>query len=42
METTMFTNTTTHESMLANQILTDMDANPSKYAAGTVWTIARA
>ena len=42
METTMFTNTTTHETMLANQILTDMDTTPSKYSTGTVWTIARA
>ena len=42
MDTTMLTNTTTHETMSANQILTDMDANPSKYATGTVWTIARA
>ena len=42
MDTTMLTNTTTSETMSANQILTDMDATPSKYAAGTVWTIARA
>ena len=42
MDTTMLTNTTTHETMSANQILTDMDANPSKYSTGTVWTIARA
>ena len=42
MDTTMLTNTTTHETMSANQILADMDSNQSKYAAGTVWTIARA
>ena len=42
MNTTMLTNTTTHETMSANQILADMDSNQSKYAAGTVWTIARA
>ena len=42
LNATMLTNTTTHESMSANQILTDMDANPSKYATGTIWTIARA
>ena len=39
LNTTMLTNTTTHETMSANQMLTDMDANPSKYAAGTVWTL---
>ena len=42
MDTAMLTNTTTHETMSANQILTDMDANPSKYATGTIWTTARA
>ena len=42
MDTTMLTNTTTHESMSANQMLADMDTTPSKYATGTVWTIARA
>ena len=42
MDTTMLTNTTTHETMSANQIIADMDANPSKYSTGTVWTIARA
>ena len=39
MDAIMLTNTTTHESMSANQILTDMDANPSKYATGTIWTL---
>ena len=39
MDTTMLTNTTTGETMSANQILTDMDTNPSKYATGTVWTL---
>ena len=39
MNTTMLTNTTTHETMSANQMLTDMDSNPSKYATGTVWTL---
>ena len=42
MDAIMLTNTTTSETMSANQILTDMDSNPSKYAAGTVWTTARA
>lgn len=42
MDTTMLTNTTTSNTMSANQILTDMDTTPSKYATGTVWTIARA
>ena len=39
MDTTMLTNTTTHETMSANQILTDMDSNQSKYATGTIWTL---
>ena len=39
MDATMLTNTTTHEPMSANQILADMDSNPSKYATGTVWTL---
>ena len=39
LDATMLTNTTTHETMSANQILTDMDATPSKYATGTVWTL---
>ena len=39
MDTTMLTNTTTHETMSANQILTDMDSTPSKYSTGTVWTL---
>ena len=39
MNTTMLTNTTTSETMSANQILTDMDTNPSKYATGTIWTL---
>ena len=42
MNTTMLTNTTTGETMSAKQMLTDMDTNPSKYATGTIWTIARA
>ena len=39
MDTTMLTNTTTHETMSANQIIADMDANPSKYSTGTIWTL---
>ena len=39
MNTTMLTNTTTSETMSANQILTDMDSNPSKYATGTIWSL---
>ena len=39
MDTTMLTNTTTHETMSANQMLADMDSNQSKYSTGTIWTL---
>ena len=39
LDSTMLTNTTTHDTMSANQIIADMDANPSKYATGTIWTL---